>query len=122
MGRQSRSATDMKAPIATELQCEATIIAAARAAGWRVHGERTVHTASGDHLTAIKGDRGFPDLVLVRGEQLIFIELKRDGAGRIGPGQQEWVDALDNVPGVRAMIIYVPSDMNRLIHALQRRP
>ena len=106
---------------ATELQCEATIIAAAKLAGWRVHGERTVQTSKGVHLTAIKGDRGFPDLVLVKGPTLLFVELKRDKTGKIGPGQQEWVDALDAVPGVRAMFVWVPSDQDRFIKALQRR-
>lgn len=111
----------MKAPIATELQCEATIIAAAQRAGWRVHGERTVKTSKGDHLTPIKGDKGYPDLTLVRGTQLIFVELKRDGTGRVGEGQQEWVDALDDVPGVRAFFVWVPSDQDRLIAALNRK-
>ena len=62
--------------------------------------ERTSRTGLGNYATAIKGDCGFCDLTMVRNGQLVFVELKRDRTGRVGPGQQEWVDALDAVPGV----------------------
>jgi hypothetical protein len=39
---------------------------------------------------------GFPDLVLVRGPELIFAELKTD-AGRLKRAQEEWVAALERV-------------------------
>lgn len=109
----------MKAPIATEDQCEDAIIDAARRCGWRVHAERKAGSGN-NWRTPIKGDRGYPDLTMVKGETLLFIELKRDVTGVIGPGQNEWLDALDNVPGVRAMVIWVPSEQDRLIAALQR--
>lgn len=109
----------MKLP--TEAECQRTILAAAKLAGWRCHAERTSRTASGSYATAIQGDAGFPDLVLVKGSTLLFVELKRDKTGKMGPGQDEWIDALDNVAGVQAMVVYVPSDMARLIKALQRK-
>ena len=37
---------------------------------------------------------GFPDLVLVRSERLIFAELKKE-KGRVTPDQKRWLDALE---------------------------
>ena len=39
------------------------------------------------------GNRGFPDLVLVRGPRLLFRELKKEG-GRLSEHQEQWRDAL----------------------------
>lgn len=39
---------------------------------------------------------GFPDLVLVRGDQLIFAELKSE-KGKTTPAQDTWLMALENV-------------------------
>lgn len=107
--------------IATEAECENAIIDAAILAGWRVHAERKSRTKDGGHLTAIKGHRGFPDLTMVRGEQILFVELKRDKTGKIGPGQQEWIDALDLGGNVRAFFLWVPSQQDQFIKRIQRR-
>lgn len=52
--------------------------------------------------------RGWPDLALVRDDRLLFAELKAE-KGRLRPGQQEWLDALAQVPGVE-VFIWRPSD------------
>lgn len=113
--------------IPTEAECQRTILDAARLCGWRCHAERTSRTASGGYATAIQGDPGFPDLVLVRGINLLFVELKRDKTGRIGPGQNEWLDAINGIcpdvavnVNVRAFVLWVPSQMDQFIKALQR--
>jgi hypothetical protein len=41
----------------------------------------------------VQGDVGFPDLVLCRGQQLLFVELK-SGKWQPGPAQRRWLDAL----------------------------
>lgn len=104
----------------SELQCERTIIEAARIAGWRVHGERTAMRQSGRYSTPIKGDAGFPDLILVRDGELLAVELKRK-PGRLGPGQQEWLDALGGVEGVTALVVWVPEQMQVFIESLFKK-
>jgi hypothetical protein len=44
---------------------------------------------------------GFPDLVLVRGERLVFAELKREGRYPT-PAQRAWLSALGQVTTVDA--------------------
>lgn len=110
----------MKAPIATEAECQRAILAAAKLAGWRCHAIRTSRTNSGSYVTAIQGDPGWPDCVFVKQGHMVVVEFKRDRGAVMQPGQQEWIDALDEVPGVQAMVVWVPSDQDRLIRALQR--
>lgn len=42
-----------------------------------------------------RSEKGFPDLVLVKEGRLIFAELKRQ-KGTYGPGQEDWLKALDS--------------------------
>ena len=104
----------------TEAQCQTTIIAAARLAGWRVHAERPAQMGSGKWSTPIQGDSGFPDLTLSRGGQLVIVELKR-APNKVEPEQQVWLDQLAKVPGVSAFVVWVPEEKDQFIKALQRR-
>lgn len=61
---------------------------------------------------------GFPDLTLVRGEELIFAELKTE-TGRVRPEQTEWLAALENVPGVETFV-WRPSDFDAINRRLSR--
>lgn len=38
--------------------------------------------------------RGVPDFMIIAGNRLIFVELKRQQGGRIAPEQEEWLKAL----------------------------
>lgn len=105
----------------SEDECRRTIIAAAKLGGWRIHAPRKVQTNKDVHLTADEGDRGWPDVTLCRRGHLVCIELKKDKTGRIGPGQQEWIDGLDAVPGVTARFVWVPSGMDELCRVLAQR-
>lgn len=48
-----------------------------------------------------RSNAGFPDLVLVRGERLIFAELKSE-KGRTTPNQREWLDSIGDVAAAAA--------------------
>lgn len=51
-------------------------------------------------------NRGVPDyIVIVRG-RVVFIELKRIKKSTVSPEQVEWIDALNQCPGVSAFIAY----------------
>jgi hypothetical protein len=54
---------------------------------------------------------GFPDLVLVRGKRLLFLELKRE-TGKTTQAQDEWLFALRDA-GVEAWVVR-PSMMREL--------
>jgi hypothetical protein len=76
----------------TEAELLDSVRTLARFTGWM-----TYHTYTSKH-----SDAGFPDLVLVRGPELIFAELKRE-RGRITDQQQAWLDQLRDV---RAIDVY----------------
>ena len=70
---------------------QAQVLQAAGVLGWRCY-----------HTKDSRGSqRGFPDLVLVRGGRLIFAELKRmpttKSPARPTPDQQGWLDDLNRV-------------------------
>lgn len=70
------------------------VINLARWYKWRVAHFRPAMTKRGRWVTAVQGDgAGFPDLVLVRGNTLIFAELKAE-RGRLAPKQEEWLESL----------------------------
>lgn len=74
---------------------------AMRQAGWR---------------TPVAGTmgRGWPDLVLVRGRQLLFVELKAE-AGRLTEDQQRVLDLLRSAADVD---IWRPADWERIVELL----
>lgn len=76
----------------TEAEWTAQVIALARLTGWRVVHFRPARTARG-WRTPVQGDgKGWPDLVLLRGQRLIAAELKTD-TGRATAEQLAWLDA-----------------------------
>lgn len=103
----------------TELACEATIIAAAKTFGWLVHGARPAMTGR-KWSTPIKGHAGFPDLVLVRGGELLIVELKRK-PNKVEPNQRVWLDTLAGA-GVEALVIFVPEQLDEFVARLATRP
>ncbi len=67
----------------TEEQFQQAVIDLAKALGWL-----TYHPHDSRRSTA-----GYPDLTLVRGERLIFAELKST-TGHLSPAQRVWLAAL----------------------------
>jgi hypothetical protein len=70
----------------TEKELQNNVRAAALLFGWRFY-----HT-----WMSIRSAKGFPDCVLVRGERLLFAELKAV-RGKVSAEQQAWLDDLDAV-------------------------
>lgn len=70
----------------TEAHFQTQVVQLATLYGWRGY-----HTHD-----SRRSQPGFPDLVLVRGPELIFAELKTD-TGRVRPEQAEWLAALRQV-------------------------
>jgi len=52
--------------------------------------------------TPLSGTKGFPDIIAVRGDEALAIEVKGDG-DKVRPEQQEWLDAL-NAAGIRTLV------------------
>lgn len=81
----------------TEEAWQKVVIDYARLNGWRVAHFRAARTAAGGWRTPVEADgEGFPDLVLVRGPELIFAELK-SSTGKARPAQVGWLEALSAI-------------------------
>lgn len=72
----------------TEDALLSAVLELAHLRGWLVYHVRNSRAG------VIQGDVGFPDLVLVRGGTILFIELK-SGKLRPSPAQRMWLDALN---------------------------
>ena len=57
-----------------------------------------------------KAAAGFPDVIAVRGPQLLALELKSE-KGQLTLDQKEWIDALDHVEDVWARVVR-PSELD----------
>jgi hypothetical protein len=102
----------------TEAQFQAEVMRVAVEHGWR-----TMHVGRarvGRKWVTPTSTNGWPDLTLLRPPQLVCLELKRVG-GTVRPGQREWIEALQQVPGVEAYIVG-PEDAHEVWHLLASRP
>lgn len=94
-----------------EAEMSARLVEAARWGGWRVMRIVDARKQVAD---------GWPDLTLVRAGEMMALELKT-AQGALRPGQAEWLEALDAVPGITARLVR-PADLNALIDRLTNRP
>jgi hypothetical protein len=76
----------------SEAEWQSRVIDYAKLRGWLVHHTRPARTEKG-WRTALEGDAGFPDLVLARRGQVLFVELKKDGES-LRANQRDWLNAL----------------------------
>ena len=79
---------------------------AAETCGWMFYHTYNSHRSS----------PGFPDLVMVRPPDIIFVELKAE-KGRVTQDQEEWGWALMGCPGVE-YYLWRPSDWDELVEVL----
>jgi hypothetical protein len=93
--------------LVTETDWKSRVQETAQLFGWRWAHFRPARTKYG-WVTPMEGDKGFPDLVLVRPPRLILAELKAQPAtrkaGRPTDDQAEWLRQLGLVPGVETYV------------------
>lgn len=83
---------------------------------WLVAHFRPARTEKG-WRTAVSADgKGFPDLVLSRGKDLLFVELKSN-EGKLSQEQQEWLKALNQNLTVECHI-WRPDDWDKIVDRL----
>lgn len=80
----------------TEAQLSDSVIELAHLLGWRVAHFRPARTAHGWRTPVAADGAGWPDLTMVRGDRIVFAELK-SRSGKLSGGQQVWLDALSAV-------------------------
>lgn len=67
------------------------VIRFAVAQGWKVHHSPKAGVRRDGSVRSTPGvTKGFPDLVLVREDRLVFLEMKRE-TGRVKPEQEQWL-------------------------------
>ena len=77
----------------SEAAFQDAVIDLAHVLGWKVAHFRPAKTNQGWRTPVAADGKGFPDLVMVRGERLIFAELKSE-KGKMSPEQDAWMEAL----------------------------
>ena len=98
------------AQVIAELLSEKEFMVAVKEAA-EIHGWLFYHTYDSRRSTP-----GFPDLVLVRPPEVIFVELKAQ-KGRVTAYQKHWSEALESCPGVEHYL-WRPSDWDELVEVL----
>jgi len=93
------------------------VVDLAQVLGWRIAHFRPARTAKGWRTPVSADGAGFPDLVMVRGDRLIFAELKSE-KGRLMLAQQEWLDLLAGT-GKAEVFLWRPSDFEEIVEILQ---
>lgn len=108
----------------SETAFRATVIEAAERLGWKLWSVndsvyRALVVAArelGIHFTPPKS--GLPDLLMVRGDRLMFVELKSN-TGTVRPEQREWLDALGAVPYPVEVHVWRPRMWNEVEEILR---
>jgi inosine/xanthosine triphosphate pyrophosphatase family protein len=99
----------------SEAEFQAVVVKYAEDHGWHWMHIHTTGTGRNQPARGTLG-RGWPDLVLVRGDQLIFAELKRQDAG---PTPQHQLDVLNVLSAVAtSTYIWRPSQLALIMDVL----
>lgn len=97
------------AEVVDEEDFQAAIIKEAKRHGWKHYHARNSR----------KSVAGFPDLVLVRGNRVIFAELKAED-GRLDAEQLTWAELLKEVGGNVEYYVWQPRDWSNVLEVLTR--
>lgn len=103
----------------TEAQWQATIVSLAGFGGWRWYHapDNMPRTSRAGTVYRQNVRRGFPDLVLARGDRLVFAELKRE-TGTVSDDQAIWLQVLAGCGAEVA--VWRPSDQHHVEDVLIR--
>jgi hypothetical protein len=97
---------EVKPAAVSEREFQAAVMKVAHQLGWKFY-----HTHD-----SIGSQAGFPDLVMVRGERLIFAELKTE-SGKLSKEQKAWIGSL--VRTSAEVYEWRPSMMDEIIGILK---
>lgn len=104
----------------TEDEFKDAVVELAQRTGWLVMHTRPARTNKG-WRTPLQGDRGFPDLVLVKRPRVIFAELKSQ-RGSLTIDERRWMDELyqvaDESNGIVTAVVWRPSDWDAIADLL----
>ncbi len=108
----------MKLP-AREADYDQTIIDMAHAFGWKCVHFRAAMTSKG-YRTPVSGDaKGWLDWIFFKPSKApVFIEFKT-GKNKPSPEQEEWLNLLQSVPGIKAGLLYLPEGLDQLKEILE---
>ena len=89
----------------SEADLQTAIVDLAHLYGWHVAHFRPAMTTHGWRTPVSADGKGFPDLCMVKGNKLIFWEVK---SGRQLPSkeQTEWLERLSHIDGVTVGVVY----------------
>jgi hypothetical protein len=99
----------------TEAEFQKTVTDALNVLGWRWTHFRPGRSTRG-WRTPISGSPGYPDLTCVRGDRILWPELKAE-AGRLSQEQANWLAALGSAGG--SVHVVRPSDWSMLEEVLR---
>jgi len=108
----------------TEREWKRQVLALAQLYNWKTasfgNTVKIVRGKEGYKTIPDKDATGFPDLILVRGQMIIFAELKLDKKSKLTEAQQEWLEMLRRV-GSKQIIVAVwrPQDIEAIEHILK---
>jgi hypothetical protein len=107
----------------TEQQFTNELLAWGHKLGWRCFHVR--NSGAGGN-TQVQGDKGFPDLVMVRPPRLIIAELKigKQGTYRGEPtiDQEVWLGLIDDLAMGIETYVWRPDQFEEIIIILRRKP
>ena len=107
--------TGFAQPQISEAAFQQRVLEYARLMHWRLAHFRPARTERG-WRTPMAGDPGFPDLVLLRRDRLVFAELKTD-SGRLRPEQLQWLESLRRT--CNEVYVWRPQDWPQIVEALR---
>ena len=104
-------------PEISERDFQREVIAYARHKGWIVAHFRPAKTNKGWRTPVSADGKGFPDLLMVRGDRMVVCELKSK-LGKMSKDQNKWFKAFALVKGHIYVAKWMPADWPEILKVL----